>query len=107
MSPIKAIKDLPMWIKTVSAIVGLLVTFAGGLYAVEEHFVNEKENVETLQQMQMSLQTEMRFYRYDFIDSQYDKAKRALQENPEDPILKEEYEDLKSQREKLREELGF
>jgi hypothetical protein len=114
MTPIEKIKSLPRWAKGISAVITLVVTVVVGAIQFDGYIVDAKEleahsqvAIETLQQMQTTLEAQMNMHRYDFIDSQYDKAKAKLLSEPDNPIFKMEYDELRKERELLRNKLGL
>lgn len=98
---------VPGWFKTVAAILTFCITITGAVIAMEDRYVNEAEAAETLEQVQESLQLQMKIYRYDFIDDQYNKAQRKLDEDPQNPIKEREYNELKQKRDSLQKDLGL
>jgi uncharacterized coiled-coil DUF342 family protein len=100
-------------IVSAASIIIAIFTILGGLWAVENHYETKaeaKEKIEKVEiQVAQALQTQQIRTDYQFYQFMYDKLtqemysiKRQLKRNPEDTDLREEYNDIKIEREKIK-----
>lgn len=117
MSPTQKTKtfldNLPSWIKYLTSVVSLIAALSGGIYAMEDRYVTDKEAAQSLQLFDSKMQQDLGKIelqilqgRLDSITSQYYKHKQLLRAYPEDDELKEEFEVLKDQRKEINEKIN-
>jgi len=117
MSPIQKTKslldNLPSWLKYATSVVSLIAALAGGIYAMEDRYVTDKEAAQSLQAFDTKVQQDLGKIelqilqgRLDSITSEYYKHKQLLRAYPEDNELKDEFEVLKDQRKSIKEKIN-
>jgi len=113
---VKKTKDffamLPSWIKYATTIISLIVTLGGGLYAMDDRYVSDKEAAQSLQNFDMKMKQElnkielqMMSNQLENITTEYYKHKQMIRAYPSDQELKEEFEVLKERRTEIKKEI--
>lgn len=92
----------------------LLSMITGAIIFAEDRYVNEAEAAETMQQVQQSLKQmridmhkENQMIQYDFVSRQYYDARKRLEANPTNPMVRAEVDRLEKRLYELGRQLGI
>jgi len=114
---VKKTKDffalLPSWIKYATTIISLVVTLGGGLYAMDDRYVSDKEAAQSLQSFDNKIQHDLTKIQLQILQSElesvtdsYYKHKHLMKVYPDDQELEDELILIKERREKIKEEIS-
>lgn len=113
------LKEWPMYIKSITAVVVFALSIGGVIFAAEDRYVTDKEAASSLKMFQQQLQYENNVIKLeledlrktmirkelDYVKEQYYKLKQLIINNPDDMELQLEFEDIKAKKIKLETEL--
>jgi len=107
------LSNLPTWIKYATTVLSLIATLAGGLYAMDDRYVSDKEAAQSLQSFDQKIQQDLSKIELQLLQSElenatdaYYKHKHLIKVYPEDQELQEELIYLKEKREKIQAEIA-
>ena len=112
MSPAEKFRGLPSYIKM--GIVGFItvMSFVGGVWAIDDRYVTQQEVVASLQTYDTKVQSQIqqiekdnKMKDYSNLTDQYYQQKRMMNMYPDDQELRQDFERIKQRREELRKEL--
>ena len=100
-------------IVTASTIIIAIFSLLGGLWAFEKHYATNRTVETEIERVEFevagAIQTQSIKSSYQFLQFQYDKLtqdmmyiRRQLRRDPTDQILREEYQDVKLERQKVK-----
>jgi len=102
-------EKLPIWVKYTTTIVSLVAALAGGLYAMDDRYVSDKEAAQSLQNFDMKIQQDLNKIELQILQNElenitqtYFKHKQLIKAYPDDIELREELEILKQNRENIK-----
>jgi len=100
---------MPSWIKYATTIISLVVALCGGIYAMEDRYVSDKEAAESLQNFNIKINRDLSKIELQILNNQlesitteYYKHKQLVKTYPEDEELSEELELIKENRQKIK-----
>ncbi len=114
MSPIESFNSLSTKVKAFVATGATLATLVGAVWAVDDRYVDQTEAIQTLEQYDLRVQTQIgqlerdaKVKDYTYLTDSYYQKKALLEKTPNDLELLDEYYNIKDRRQRLGVELGL
>lgn len=108
----KIFDSIPSYLKYVTTVVSLIAALAGGIYAMEDRYVNQAEISKSLEMFNIKVQNDLDHIelqilqsRYDNLTTEYYRSKQLSKAYPGDEELKEEIKNLNLERAKIKEKI--
>jgi len=105
----KFLTTVPGWIKYFTSIISLIAILAGGIYAMDDRYVSNKEAAQSLQMFNMKMQQDLNKIelqidqnQLESITAEYYKHKQLIRVYPDDQELREELENIKTRRNAIK-----
>jgi len=109
----KMLDGIPTYLKYITTIVSLVAALAGGIYAMEDRYVNQQDISKSLDMFNLKVQNDLDHIelqvlqsRYDNLTSEYYRMKQLNKAYPEDAELKDEMNYTYSERVKIKEKIN-
>jgi len=103
------ISKLPSWIKYATTIISLVATLAGGLYAMDDRYISDKEAAQSLQNFDNKIQQDLNKIQLQILQAElenateaYYKHKHLMKVYPDDKELEDELLLIKERRDKIK-----
>lgn len=104
--------SIPSYLKYATTIVSLIAALAGGIYAMEDRYVNQAEISKSLDMFNLKVQNDLDHIelqilqsRYDSLTSEYYRTKQLIKAYPEDGELKNEINNITIERTNIKEKI--
>ena len=114
MSPIQKFKSLSTLLKTVITVAAALLTLVTGVWAIDDRYVDQVEIVQSLQQLNQSIQQRMddfeqtqKVKELQQVTERYYQLKRMQRMYPDEVELAEDLTNAKQKKESLEQELNI
>ena len=108
----KMFNSIPAYLKYVTTIISLIAALAGGIYAMEDRYVNQAEISKSLDMFNLKVQNDLDHIelqilqsRYDSLTSEYYRTKQLIKAYPEDGELKNEINNITIERTNIKEKI--
>lgn len=108
----KMFNSIPSYLKYATTIVSLIAALAGGIYAMEDRYVNQAEISKSLEMFNIKVQNDLDHIelqilqsRYDNLTTEYYRSKQLSKAYPGDEELKEEIKNLNLERANIKEKI--
>jgi len=105
----KMITEFPAWIKYTTSILTLVVTLAGGIYAMEDRYVSDDDAAKSMMNFDLKIQQDFDKIQLQILQNElenttqtYFKHKQLIRAYPDDIELKDELVELKERREEIK-----
>lgn len=106
---IKILSEIPSWLKLASAILITIFSLGGGVIAMEDRYVSEKEAAQSLTMFNQKMVQDFQMMdvkilnlQYTGLTDQYYRLKSMLRQDPNNIELQEDFERVKNEREDVR-----
>ena len=106
------ISGFPTWLKYTASVISLISALAGGLYAMDDRYVSDKEAAQSLQSFDMKIQQDLTKIELQILQTElenandtYYKHKQLIRTYPTDQELKDDLMIIKEKREKIKKEI--
>lgn len=114
MSPLQTFNRLPGLVKGAIAVTASLLTIVGGVWAIDDRYVDQVEIVQSLQQLDQSIQQRMddfeqtqKVKELQQVTERYYQLKRMQRMYPDEVELAEDLTNAKQKKESLEQELNI
>ena len=105
--------NLPAWIKYAASVISLISALAGGLYAMDDRYVSDKEAAQSLQSFDIKIQQDLSKIELQILQNElenttdtYYKHKQLIRTYPNDQELKDELILIKDKRERIQDDIN-
>ena len=80
---------------------GVILTFVFGIWFIDERYISAKE----LSQEKQKIYLKMNINEYRTLTEQFYNYKRIVKENPNDPSLKNQFDEIKKDRDNVKDKI--
>jgi len=99
------LNNLPLTIKYFAAAITFMITLCGGIYAMEDRYVDQTEIAQSLDMFNLKMKTDIdklslqiQQDRLENVTTEYYRLKQLIRLYPDDSELKDEFEQVKERR---------
>jgi len=106
------LNNLPITVKYLASAITFFITLCGGIYAMEDRYVNQSEIAQSLDMFNLKMKTdidklslEIQQDRLENVTIEYYRIKQLIRLYPDDQELKDEFEQLKNRRSEIKQKI--